>query len=59
MARGQNDDRNAELALWSHFVKELLAKGATLDEAIDGADILIEAHRRAQAERERHGSGGA
>lgn len=34
------------MELWCHTVDALLAKGATFAEALDGANVILQAHRR-------------
>jgi hypothetical protein len=34
------------MELWCHTVDALLAKGATFADALDGANVILQAHRR-------------
>ena len=39
-----------DIALWERTVDALVAGGATLAEAIDGANLIVQAERRKRAE---------
>jgi hypothetical protein len=39
-----------DVALWERTVDALVASGATLAEAIDGANLIVQAERRKRAE---------
>lgn len=44
------DEESSEMALWRSALDALLAKGATFEEAVDGANLLLEGHRRQMKE---------
>jgi hypothetical protein len=48
-----------ELSLWRRAVETLLARGASPEEAIDGANLIAQAYRRKVEEADARGSPGA
>jgi hypothetical protein len=47
------DSEDEETALWRRTMEVLLERGATVEEAIDGANLVVQAYRRQRDEARR------
>ena len=45
------------IELWCHAVDTLLAKGASFADALDGANMLLQAHKRQNSDDQADGAG--